>query len=774
MQRSRLRFSLGHVLVLVFGLIVSGGLALKLPLASRLNLGIAAVAPVREAPPSDATQAGIEAAFEQLPLTFVENHGQLDERVNYYVQGRDTTLYFTPQGVTFALTTAVDWWPAPDIRADRAVVLSRAPVPALEQEKTRKRWVLKLDFVGANPDVHPAGQNQAPGVISYFTGPPTQWKTGRPTYSRLIYADLWPGIDLIYTGMASRLKYTFLVRPGADPRQIKLAYRGTTSVKLNDTGQLVISTPLGGFTDDKPYAYQEIGGQEVEVASAYHLQADTTTHEYTYSFNVGAYDTGEPLVLDPTVLVYAGFIGGGGSEIGYGVAVDGAGNAYVSGSTTSQAGFPVTVGPDLSYNSGQDAFVAKIKSDGSALVYAGYIGGAGSEVGRGIAIDREGSAYLVGFTDSDETSFPAVVGPDLSHNGGLYDAFIAKVRPDGTGLAYAGYIGGNQFDYGTGVAVDSTGNAYIAGDTASTQATFPVKVGPNLVFNGTTGDTDAFVAKVSTEGSGFVYAGYIGSLGYDQADNIAVDGDGRAYIVGTTNSSYTNFPVKVGPDLTLNGGNDAFIARVKSDGAELDYAGFIGGFGPDQAFGVAVDDGGNAYVAGFTMADEATFPVKIGPDLTYNGDTDAFVAKVKADGTGLDYAGYVGGAGPDWANNITVDRTGHAYVTGKTLSNETTFPVNGGPDLTFNGGADVFVAKLRADGAGLDYAGYVGGSGDESGVGVALDGRENVYIIGRTSSTEATFPVRGRLDGTYNGGDFDAFVVKIGEFAIFMPLIRRE
>jgi hypothetical protein len=680
-----------------------------------------------------------EEAFGKLPLYFVQNQGQLDARVAYYVQGRDTTVYFTSEGVTIALT-------------------GPAATAASDGEGARQRWAVKLDFVGANLEARPRGQDPTSAVISYFKGPSQQWKTGLRTYAGLVYRDLWPGIDLVFNGTVNRLKYTFLIHPGADPDRIKLAYRGATAVRLTSGGELEVSTPVGGFRDERPYAYQDVGGQRVEVAAAYAMDPEASDGVQDYGFRLGAYDREKPLVLDPAMLVYAGYIGGAGNDQGVGIAVDSAGNAYVTGTTdSSEATFPVTVGPDLTFNGSFDAFVAKVNPAGTALVYAGYIGGAGNDQGVGIAVDSAGNAYVTGATDSPETTFPVTVGPDLTFNGS-FDAFVAKVNPAGTALVYAGYIGGAGNDQGVGVAVDSAGNAYVTGATDSPEATFPVTVGPDLTFNG--GSFDGFVAKVNATGTALAYAGYIGGAGFDQGVGIGVDSAGNAYVSGLTDSSETTFPVAVGPDLTFNGSFDAFVAKVNATGTALAYAGYIGGAGFDQGVGIAVDSAGNAYVTGTTDSSEATFPVAVGPDLAFNGSFDAFVAKVNPAGTALVYAGYIGGAGSDQGVGIAVDSAGNAYVTGATDSPEATFPVTVGPDLTFNGSVDAFVAKVNPGGTALVYAGYIGGTGNDLGVGIAVDSAGNAYVTGLTDSSEATFPVTAGPDLTFNGS-FDAFVAKV-------------
>src|SRR6266581_1698648 len=696
--------------------------------------------PTTSVDPSALQQAGaasaarLKEAVAKLPLYFIENRGQADPRVAYYVQGGDTSVYFSRAGITFALTS-----PAKPEAGAAAVptrdAAHRPPVPA------RERWAVKLDFLGANPDAKPAGEDRTEAVVSYFKGDRADWKTGLPTYGRVVYANLWPGIDLVYTGAGGRLKYTFVVRPGGDPKRIRLAYRGATAVRVSPEGRLAVSTPVGNLEEDTPYVYQEAGEARVEVEAAYALEAEEAGGTRRFGFRVGPYDPGKPLFLDPVVLAYCGYIGGSAGDAANGVAIDASGNAYVTGQVVStEASFPVAVGPDLTYNGGTtDAFVAKVNPAGTALVYGGYIGGSASDYGTGVAVDGSGNAYVAGYTTSTEAmSFPVTVGPDLTHNGGGNDAFVAKVNAAGTALVYCGYIGGSNDDSALAVAVDTSGNAYVTGRTSSTQASFPVKVGPDLTFNG---GVDAFVAKVNAAGTALVYCGYIGGSTNDIGQGIAVDGSGNAYVTGYTDST-TGFPLAVGPDLTYNGGfmGDAFVAKVKADGTALVYSGYIGGSGDDVGQAIAVDGSGNAYVTGYTTSTAATFPVTVGPDLTHNGGNDVFVAKVNAAGTALVYCGYIGGSGAEIGNGVV---------------------------------RDAFVAEVNAAGTALVYAGYIGGSGDDVAYGVAVDSAGNAYVVGSTTSTEATFPVTVGPDLTFNGVT-DAFVAKVGAVATAVELMSFE
>jgi hypothetical protein len=708
--------------------------------------------------------AKVQATFAQMSLYFIENQGQVDEQVAYYVQGRDKTLYFTSEGVTFVLDgrrgeTLAYGLPG---RATQHEHDLRPPRPA----SAPRRWVLRLEFLGANPDVQPVGVDETEAVISYFRGRPEEWVTGLKTYSKVIYRDLWPGIDLEYSGTVNRLKYQFVVKPGADPAQIRLAYHGARQLSVNESGQLEVATPVGGFRDDAPYAYQEAGnGDQVPVGMAYTLQED-----HVYGFALGRYDSKRPLVLDPAVFTYCGYIGGGGTDEGLDIAVDSLGNAYVTGRTRSSEGsFPVAVGPDLTYNGGTnfDAFVAKVRADGLGLAYCGYIGGGETDSGRGIAVDGHGNAYITGIAWSTEADgFPVTVGPDLTHNGGI-DTFVAQVKADGTALVYCGYIGGPGPDSDPDIDVDGDGNAYVTGWTRSSESDgFPVAVGPDLSHNGS---DDAFVAKVKADGTALLYCGYIGGSVYEYGKGIAVDALGNAFVVGNTASTETDgFPVSVGPGLSHNGDADVFVARVKADGTALDYCGYIGGSQRDDGRGIALDGDGSAYLTGYTESSESDgFPVTVGPDLTFNGSWEAFVTRVQTDGTSLDYCGYIGGSRADQGWDVTVDEDGNAYVAGDTHSTETDgFPLTEGPDLTFGDGSGVrkdgFVAKVISDASGLGYCGYIGGVYDDQAWGIAVNGEGNAYVTGRTDSRSSEgFPVTVGPDLTYTGGSWDAFVARV-------------
>jgi hypothetical protein len=638
--------------------------------------------------------------------------------------------------------------------------------------------------------VKPEGLEETGAVISYFSGKPEEWKTGLAAYSRIIYRDLWPGIDLVYEGELDELKYEFIVRPGANPARIRLAYRGAEDVSLTEGGRISVKTPAGGFEDDIPIAYQEADGRRSAVSVAYLLEDvpvirssavvsgpgvasedGSVNRGYVYGFEVGDYDRSRALIIDPAVLIYCGFIGGSGDDESMDVAVDSLGNAYVAG-FGGGTDFPLTVGPGLTGQGEAEAFVAKVNSSGTGLIYCGFISGSSCEWINSIAVDGAGNAYVAGVTWSDQSTFPVKVGPDLTHNSGSTDAWVAKINPTGTDLVYCGYIGGSGDDRANAIAVDASGQAYVGGLTSSSQASFPVTVGPDLTYNG--GDLDGFVAKVGASGLALEYCGYIGGPSYEEVKGIDVDQDGNAYVAGATRSSEASFPVTVGPDLTYNGGDlDGFVAKVGASGLVLEYCGYLGGAGWEGCSGIAVDGSGAAYVAGSTPSDETTFPVKIGPDLTHNGGgDDVYVAKVGVTGMELIYCGYIGGANAESSapihgkGGIAVDAAGNAYIVGATVSDESTFPVVDGPDLTYNdrsvggGEGNSFVAKVGASGTELIYCGYVGKAGCLEDIDVDSSG--NAYITGSIEPDLDGFPGLVGPDLSHNGG-WDAFIAKISD-----------
>lgn len=711
----------------------------------------------------------LDAAFGRMALSFIANSGQLDRQVDYYIAGKDMNIYFGKGGLTIALSR-----PGAAGGDERRHIDGRpGPAPSKIEAGEARRWAVKLDFVGANPDVRPAGEAKTETVFSFFRGGREDWRTGIPSFSRLVYQDLWPGIDLVYYGTADRLKYEFIVWPGADPSAIRLAYTGATAVRLNKSGELEVETPLGGFRDEKPVAYQERRGERFAVLMAYHLEEDKTStgqgsegegvpllQGRSHGFEVGEYDRSLPLVVDPATVVYSGFLGGSADDRGTAIAIDDSGNAYITGSTGSYD-FPVAAGPDPTFNSqtaATDAFVAKVSPDGATLLYCGFIGGALEDAGTGIAVNIRGNAYVCGWTFSPD--FPAVLGPGLTPHGDITahsDAFVARLSADGSSLEYCGFIGGTNDDRAMGIATNGW-NAYLTGWTAS--ADFPAVGESGSTFMG---DRDAFVTLVNWEGTGFYRSLFLGGQRSDEGTGIGIDCCGYIYITGNTDSSPADgFPASPGPPLSYGGNRDAFVAKIRDT---IEYCGYIGGVGTDESAAIAVDYFGDFYVVGTTDSGEG-FPVKSGPGLVHAGGNDVFVAKLSIGpyAKALDYCGFIGGPGDDRGLAIALDSSGRAYVAGSTDS-ASGFPVIGGPSLALAGMRDAFLAEVNFKGRPLLYCGFLGGSGNDEAAGIAADEAGNVYVAGTTRSNDFPAAVGPILipGAGLSGESDDAFVARVFE-----------
>jgi len=458
-----------------------------------------------------------------------------------------------------------------------------------------------------------------------------------------------------------------------------------------------------------PIIYQEIDGARRTISGRYVLEGKTQV-----GFQVAAYDRTKPLVIDP-VLVYSTYLGGTGGESAHGIAVDGTGNAYVTGSTRS-SDFPVVNPLQPALRGSVDVFVSKLNSTGS-VVYSTYLGGSDTgtasadDVGLGIAVDTAGNAYVTGATNSAD--FPTTANA-LQPTWGAGccqsdDAFVVKLNPTGSALVYATYLGGTFSDFGNSIAVDSVGNAHVTGFTNSLD--FPTANPIQATLGGGFGDADAFVAKLNAAGTALIYSTYLGGSGAENATGIAVDAAGNAYVAGNTSSA--DFPT-VNPVQGGFGGNaDAFVAKLDPIGTALVYSTYLGGSGFDGATGIAVDSAGSAYVTGGTGSPD--FPTVNPVQGTRVGNSDGFVAKLNAPGTALVYATYLGiGSFTEnfGANAIAVDSAGNAYVTGQTDSPSIplVYPMQG----TLAGGADIYVVKLNAAGSARLYSTYLGGSGTEN------------------------------------------------------------
>ena len=664
----------------------------------------------------------VGAHYGKLPISFEANRGQSDAAVKFLSRGPGYSLFLTPAEAVLRLRGA-------------------------EQSA-----VVRLSFAGANGDPSLRGVDPQGNTSNYFVGSTaSSWQHDVANFAKVEYADLYPGIDLLYYGNQHQLEYDFIVAPGADPGRIALNVAGVDKMHIDAEGNLVLSTGLGDLVQHRPIVYQQVAGKRQVIDARYAMQSDRRV-----GFHLGAYDVSLPLVIDP-VLVYSSYLGGTLGDRGYDVAVDASSNAYVAGRADS-SNFPVKGAYQATNKGASDAFVAKFSGSG-ALVYSSYFGGVGQDEGFGIAVDSTGSAYVTGRTTS--LDFPVTAAAFQRTLGGVQDAFVTKFSAAGNALVYSTYLGGNANsasatatgDFGYSVAVDGSGNAYVTGYAVSTN--FPTTAGAFQTAGGGTWD-DVFVSKLNAGGSALVYSTYVGGSQVDEGYAIAVDGSGNAYVTGITQSS--NFPIVAARQGSNGGNGDAFAFKLNAAGSALAYSTFLGGIGTDAGYGIAVDAAGNSYVAGVSQS--ANFPLQ-GSLQLYNGGVasssgDAFVTKYNAAGSAYLFSTYLGGSVADTATGIALDSSGNAYVSGQTTS--TNFPMVGAIQSTSGGASDAFLSKISAAGSSLVYSTYLGGAGDDFGNEIAVDAGGDAYITGQTQSTN--FPVAAAAQAA-NGGNLDAFLARV-------------
>jgi hypothetical protein len=706
--------------------------------------------PARVASNALRRQGELGASYTALPLSFELNQGQTNDAVKFLSRASGYLLFLTATEAVMALDNPVTHRKGKGNREE--LLRTDEPRPP--------RPIVRMKLKGANPAPSVEGLDQLTSRSSYFGGPdPAQWRTDIPSYARVRYEQVYPGIDLVYYGSQRHLEYDLIVAPGADPAVVELGFKGIEGLELSTMGDLLLHTAQGDIRQRKPIAYQHANGTRQEVSASYIPKGASGI-----GFQLGNYDRSRPLIIDP-VLVYSTYLGGNGFDQSYAIAVDSLGSAYVTGKTAA-TDFPTTPGAFQTNYGGGDAFIAKLNPEGTALVYSTYLNGAS---GNGIAVDFAGNAYVTG--EAGTTNFPTTPGAFQTAPYG-FDAFVTKLNATGSDLVYSARFGGNFDDFGRAIALDDAGNAYITGWTVcrATTCTFPTVNAFQPNYGG--GYNDAFVTKINSLGSALVYSTYLGggqilNGSEDWGQGIAVDSVGCAYVTGYTYSP--DFPVTPGAYDTTRAGLDAFVTKFAPDGASLVYSTVIGGPAREQGQGIAVDASGNAYVTGLTesfdnpfTSDYDGFPVTPGAFQT-TGSYDAFVTKINPQGSALVYSTYLGGdAGVDRGWAIAVDNEGSAYVAGDTTS--TDFPIASSVQQVYGGGlSDAFVTKLNGAGSALVYSTFLGGSLYDEGRGIALNGSGDAFATGSTSSDNfpTAYPLQSSNGGGFNNHD-DAFVVKLG------------
>jgi len=672
------------------------------------------------------SKAHVWKAYAALPISFEANQGQAASDVRFLARGRGYTILLKPGEAALALQSPGQG--------------AQFPPKVQPQPKPTTR-VLRMRIEGANLSAAATGLERLPGVSNYIIGnDPSRWHTQVPTYKKVQFEHIRPGVNLVYYGSQGQLEYDFVLSPGVKPQSLGLSFVGS-DVTIDPQGNLVFASTDGQVTFHRPVAYQSDKSNPARkrfLTASYVLKGPDRV-----GFKVLDYDPQEPLVIDPYIY-YSTYLGGSGGDAGNAIALDSFGDAYVTGSTAS-ANFPTSgsgagVTPyQKTYGGDTDAFVTKLRYDGEAIIFSTYLGGNNYDVGQGIGVDSSGNVYVVGSTAS--ANFPTTASAFQVAYGGNTDAFVSKLDPSGSKLLFSSYLGGSDIDYGLALALDLSGNVFVTGYTQS--ANFPTV---NPIQSGNSGNGDAFVAEIDTnlpQNQQLVYSTYLGGSSADSGQGIAVDSGDNAYVTGYTFS--TNFPIYNAYQTANAGSVDAFITVISAYGSSFVFSTYLGGTGDDRAWAIALDGDDNIYIAGSTLTPcspastsppttlcnpVSTFPTTPGAFQTFAtkqapGYSAAFVTEMNHYGTALLYSTLLAGSLTDVASGIAVDTAGNAYVTGYTQSSD--FPTANAVQASYSGGTcgsipcqDAFVTEVNTQGTSLVYSSYLGGSAGNFGNAIAV------------------------------------------------------
>jgi hypothetical protein len=728
--------------------------------------------------------------LERGPLTFVENSGQFDPQDKFTAQRGDDTIGLTGDSIVFGLArqhmetgTRAKKAPGQENTAGIASRLGMHLPPPLDHLSFAEK------IGGANPALKIQPQMEQPGKYNFLLGSDrSQWHKNVKGYGLITYKDAWRGVDLRLYGQGRDLEHVFVVKPGGDPNSIRMDLSGIQGLKVTADGALAIDTAFGELSERKPIAYQTVNGKRAEVPVRVKVAGNS------YAFAVGKYDTSSPLVIDP-VLLYSTYLGGIHDDDGQAITTDAAGNAYVLGLTASQ-NFPITANAYQTVRGHlgtytYDVFVTKISPSG-VLLYSTFIGGNANDYAFSIQVDSHGYAYFVGQTQS--TDYPTTPGAYSTVDNNCVEGLVTKLSPDGSSLVYSTYIGGSDKigcasgEYGDnlveGLALDSSGNAFIAGATGSPD--FPVTPRAyQTKYPGGTSPTPTFLAgfaaELSADGSHLIYSTFLGSIGADIGNNgvtlaksVALDTAGNAYVAGLSDS----IPTTPGAYQTSSLGDfDAFVVKLNPTGSNAKCATLLGGSGHDEGLDILLDSSNNIYLAGRT--DSSNFPATKGAYVTQDpGGSQVFVAQLTSDCSKLNWASVVEQFQPNPGSlgqffdlggiGFARDSSGDLFVASDT-PDQHLLTAPDAAQKSFGGGSyDGFLMELDPTASSVLYATYFGGTGDDGINAIALDNQGNVFMTGATTSSTG-FPLTPDAFQSIFGGttgqpvdSHDAFFAALG------------
>jgi Bacterial Ig-like domain (group 3)/Bacterial Ig domain/Beta-propeller repeat len=717
----------------------------------------------------------------RVPMSFEVNRGQTAESTRFQARGDGYRVRLSDQGVD---------------------ILVRSPKTQASDSKTAgaRAESIQMTFAGANPAPRWASEQALQRRSNYLIGNDSKrWVTDIPHFARARALGLYPGIDALYYGRDGELEYDLIVSPGADPTRVRLRFDSATAVTADAGGDLLLTKSETQIRKHKPQAYQDIDGKRRAVEAAYVVQGNEV------QIRLGAYDTKIPLIIDP-VIAYSTRFGSSNSiynssflDAATAIAVDAQGNAYITGYAYG-VDFPQVGQLAHSESLLEVAFVSKLNADGSDIVYSTYLGGTYVDGGNAIAVDKQGNAYVAGYTESND--FPVTSGAfQTVRPAQKWDnAFVAKLNPAGNALVFATFLGGDGGgDYGgdsaSGIALDKNGNVFVTGKTAS--ANFPVTAGAFQTRWKATGigSANAFVSKLNATGSALIYSTYVGGSTDDKASAIAIDATGNAYITGVAASA--DFPTTAGAlHTTLGGDKDAFVSKLNATGSSLVFSTLLGGsvsadtdrsYGSDMGKAIAVQSDGSVYIAGDTNATDfpvhkayqATSPssISIVRDISGNSYTirtfATFLTRLNADGSQLRFSTYFGGQwdgsgldfGDDTAVGLALDGQANAHLFGASFNAHfpTLEPLANGVNFSDHG--VYFLSRFSSDGK-LNFSSAIAPivSGALRLGGVVTDAAGSAYIAGNAADA----PTTGNACNVEGPGTL--FVQKVGKSSAQMRL----
>lgn len=650
-----------------------------------------------------------------IPLTFIPNEGQVHNSAQYLVKGVGNSIYFFNDSIQIT---------SPGIN--------------------NSIFTITQTFVGSNKSTAIFGLDPFPGKANFFYGNNASgWKENISTYHSIRYQEIYPGIDLICKENKGKLKREFLIKPYADPSQIKIQFDGQESLTKGTDGELIVKTKNGSLFESPFVCTQNVNGTTVSVQAEYHITGSNVT------IDLGKYDLSLPLVIDPD-LTYSTYLGGSDNETtGADIVSDSSGNIYVMGTTFSSDLLSGSMNGYQNASGGEsDIFVVKLNPATNMVAYATYVGGSKEERHGGITVDSHGNAYITGTTDGDypETN-------TLCNISGLNsNVFITKLNPTGSSLEFSCLYGGSNWESGKNIALNKDGDLYVSGDTNSLDL-------PNTTYavqSTYNGEIDGFVVGINANGTAILNATYIGGSKQDSMTGICIDQNDSVYVSGETQSS--DYNVTPGAfQTTMPSPNAGFITKLDRALSHYHYSSYLGGSGGCAVLKIQSDREGNIYAVGMAGSDFPTTAGAIQRDFK-GGFFDAFVTKINKNGSNILYSTYLGGKAADGTSDLALDSHNAIYVTGMTSSPD--FPTT---DDTYqsesNGGYEGFITKINPSGSSLLASTYYGGSKDDYLTSICLDSSENMVVAGYSSSSDLVTSADA-VQKTYGGGKWDSIFAR--------------